>query len=195
MSPRAELRAEEFSARLEEALLQWRRKYAEEVRQGPPRPRARQLSLEDFLVERRPFFSRVDESDVYYVNTFRLIEYSALSNYLPSKVPLMRSSGYYLGVSLVRSGLVKSLDDAPVALALYRVGLMDVVEESLSVVKVNIYECMSCYGVPNIGQTLCDFEAGVLQGIFSELYGPNIVKERYCWGLGYSFCGFEIVFE
>lgn len=195
MALRISLSAQELSSRLDEAVSQWRRKCAEEIQRGPPRAGAGRLRPEDFLVEKRPFFSSIDNSDVFYVNTFRLIEYTALSDAFPSKVSLMRSSGYNLGVTLVRSGLVRSLDDAPLALALYRIGLMDVLKESLSVMKVNIYECLSCYGVPNLGKTLCDFEAGVLQGVLRELYGPNIVREKYCWGLGFSFCGFEIVFE
>ncbi|MGB9787011.1 MAG: V4R domain-containing protein [Infirmifilum uzonense] len=187
---------EEISARMQEALSEWRRRYNKELVNGPSRARLEKPKPEDFLIEKRPFFSSVTESDVYYVNTFRLIEYTALTSApSPSKVALMRKSGYNLGRSLVRSGVVKSLDDAPLALVLYRVGLLDIVKESLDTMRVNLYECTSCYGVPNIGQTLCDFEAGVIQGMLSELYGRNVVREKYCWGTGYSFCGFEIAFE
>ncbi len=34
-----------------------------------------------------------------------------------------------------------------------------------------------------------------MQGILAELHGPDRVREKYCWGLDYSFCGFEVVFE
>lgn len=107
----------------------------------------------------------------------------------------MRRAGYDLGRKMVESGVVKSLDEAPLALALYRVGLLDIIKEKLNYMKLNIYECISCYGAPNINRTLCDFEAGVLQGILAKLYGPCNVREKYCFGTGYSFCGFEVFFE
>jgi len=186
---------EELSPRLTQAITYWRNVYLNELHSGPSRARVAEAVLEDFLAQRRPFFSSLDEADNLYSSIYRSIEFSALSKMLTLKTPLMRVSGYNLGASLVRNGVVRSLDEAPYALALYRIGLLDIIEESLNVMKLNIYECISCYGVPNIGRTLCDFEAGVLQGILAELYGPNRVREKYCWGLGYSFCGFEVVFE
>ncbi|MCC6004252.1 MAG: hypothetical protein LM590_07910 [Thermofilum sp.] len=189
-------RREEVSSKLEESVLYWRKKYFEEVQlPQPPRPPHKQIRVEDFFVAKRPFFSLLDESDAFYVNIFRSIEYSSLSNNFSSKVVIMRRAGYDLGRKMVESGVVKSLDEAPLALALYRVGLLDIIKEKLNYMKLNIYECISCYGAPNINRTLCDFEAGVLQGILAKLYGPCNVREKYCFGTGYSFCGFEVFFE
>ncbi|WP_457754310.1 V4R domain-containing protein, partial [Thermococcus sp.] len=52
-----------------------------------------------------------------------------------------------------------------------------------------------CYRAPTIGRTLCDFEAGLIQGVMEELVGKNVTREIYCWGLSNSFCGFEVIFE
>lgn len=187
---------EDFLERLEESIKRWRSIYEREVVDGPSRQaKKEQFSSEDFLMGSRPFFASVNREDPLYTATFRAVEYSALKYSLSSKVVIMRTSGYRLGQEFVRSGLIATLEDAPLVLSLYKIGLLDIVDESLNKMRLNIYECISCYGLPNIGRTMCDFEAGVLQGILSELFGSSSVKERYCWGTGYSFCGFEVRFE
>ena len=90
--------------------------------------------------------------------------------------------------------LVRSLDDLPIAALRSGIGIVDLVKESLNRMVVRIYECMSCFGSPPIGTTMCDFEAGFLEAAMERLYGRNRVIETRCWGLGYSFCEFEIEF-
>jgi predicted hydrocarbon binding protein len=187
---------DEFLTKIEESIYSWRKKYYEEIQLShPPRPIAGTLRYEDFLALSRPFFSSIDESDTFYVNLYRSIEFSSLKSHLASKVVVMHKAGYDLGSKMVESGVIKSLDDALLALPLYRIGLLDVITEKLDYMKLNIYECISCYGIPNINRTLCDFEAGVLQGILTKLYGSCTIHEKYCFGTGYSFCGFEAFFE
>jgi len=188
--------AERVSGLLDVYLEKWRKVYYKEIEQGPSRVEAvKDPPIQCFMVSDRPFFAEINYEDPLYVNIFRSIEYSALKYNLPSKIVVMRISGYRLGVDLVKGGLIKSLDDVPIVLAMYKIGLTDIVKESTNLMSINIYECISCYGLPNLNKTMCDFEAGVLQGILSCLYGSNIVKERYCWGLGFSFCGFDVIFE
>jgi len=91
--------------------------------------------------------------------------------------------------------VIRSIDDLLHVFINQRIGLLDIIGKSFNNMKIHIYECMSCYGIPNIGMPMCDFEAGVIQGALESLIGKNITKEKYCWGLGYSFCGFEIYFE
>lgn len=181
---------------LEEAIIRWRQKYKRELIEGPTRRnKVKEIRHEDFMITNRPFFTAINREDPFYANTFRSIEYNALKYNISSKIVIMRVSGYRLGQDFVRQGLISSLDDAPLVLAMYKIGLLDIVNESLNKMRLNIYECISCYGLPNLGRTMCDFEAGVIQGILTELYGSNVVKEKYCWGTGYSFCGFEAYFE
>lgn len=189
--------AEDLLSLLEDRVEYWRGVYASEIENGPPRRnRVSPSKLPRDLAEcERPFFAKLNPEDPHYIRAFRTVELAALEYNLSSKVVIMRLSGYRLGVKLVEEGIVRDLDDFPLALALFKVGLADVVDESLNRMRVNIYECMSCYGLPNIGRTMCDFEAGVLQGVLTKLYGENVVRERYCWGLGYSFCVFDVFFE
>ena len=191
---RLSLVLENLEGLIEDRVAYWRRVYASELEEGPRRSgRGFPGSLDVGDCE-RPFFSKLNPEDKFYVKMFRNVEISALKYSYSSKIVIMRASGARLGAELVEKGVVRDLDDVPAALALYRIGLVDLVNESLNRMRVNIYECMSCYGLPYTGRPMCDFEAGVLQGILLKLYGSNVVKERYCWGLGYSFCGFEVLF-
>lgn len=188
----------DFLENLDVAIKHWRKVYEKEIATGSGSRKLQKMDdsvLKDFLAVKRPFFTSLTGEDTFYVTTFRMIEFSSLRYSMPSKIATMRIAGFKLGQELVKQGLIRSLDDAPLVLAIYKVGLLDIVKESLNNFKLNIYECISCYGLPNLGQTMCDYEAGILQGILSELYGSNIVKEKYCWGTGYSFCGFEVYFE
>lgn len=143
----------------------------------------------------RPFFSRIDMNDSKYIRTYRMIIYGMLNYSKSLKTITLRASGYNLGKHLAKRGLIRSIDDLPQVFINQRIGLLDIVDESFNNMKIHIYECMSCYGIPNIGMPMCDFEAGVIQGALDSLIGKNITKEKYCWGLGYSFCGFEVYFE
>ena len=63
-------------------------------------------------------------------------------------------------------------------------------KESASII---IYELASATATPNAGVNFCDFEAGKIAGLFERLTGQNIIaNEIKCWGLGNTFCEFEI---
>jgi len=94
----------------------------------------------------------------------------------------------------ISDSYVKSLDDLPIAALRSGIGIVDIVRESLNRMVVRIYECVSCFASPPIGTTMCDFEAGFLEAAMEKLFGRNRVVETRCWGLGYSFCEFEIEF-
>ena len=144
---------------------------------------------------KRPFFHKVDRNDHVYMRTYRMIIYGIIQYSKSMKSIIMKASGYNLGKMLVKKKAIKSLDDLPKIFILQRIGILDIVDESLNNMKINIYECMSCYGMKNIGETMCDFEAGVIEGVLEELYGKNTTIEKYCWGKGNHFCGFEMHFE
>lgn len=184
---------EDFMSR---SIYKWREIYLQEIKEDPSRKQViTRPSFDHFIRVQRPFFSDINFEDSHYIANIRTIEYTALKYNLSSKIVILRLSGYNLGRSMVKKGIIHSMDDVSMVLVLYKIGLVDLVKESFNTMKINIYECISCYDLPNVGKAMCDFEAGILQGILTELYGSNIVKEKYCWGLGNSFCGFEIYFE
>ncbi len=185
---------------IDDYRLKWRRVYLEEIRRGPKTRNYVSLDSEpakDIYINRtiRPFFRRISSDDIYYIRTHRMIIYGMHKYSRPLRSIVMKASGYNLGVMLVDKGIVKSLDDLPEIFVRQKIGLLDIVDESLDTMKINIYECMSCYGMLPVGMPMCDFEAGIIEGVLERLYGKNKTVERYCWGLGYSFCGFESYFE
>lgn len=180
--------------------LRWRKTYLEEIRRGPKTRRYVSLDSEpakDIYINRtiRPFFRVISGDDIYYIRTHRMIIYGMHKYSRPLRSIVMKASGYNLGVMLVDKGIVKSIDDLPEIFVRQKIGILDIVDESLDTMKINIYECMSCYGMLSVGMPMCDFEAGIIEGVLEKLYGRNKTVEKYCWGLGYSFCGFESYFE
>lgn len=60
---------------------------------------------------------------------------------------------------------------------------------------VTLFECSSAVGLPCIGRALCHFERGFIRGTYCQFRGlENIaVNELKCWGLGDTYCEFEII--
>ncbi len=176
-------------------IEKWRKIYKEEVKSKKKHREEIRLTPENYFNVVRPFFVKISPEDRKYVRTFRMILYGMLE-YSPSlRTLILRGAGYNLARRLIETGEIRSIDDLPKVFLNQKIGLLDIVDESFSKMKVNIYECISCYRAPPIGRILCDFEAGLIQGVMEELVGKNVTREIYCWGLGNSFCGFEVIFE
>lgn len=60
-------------------------------------------------------------------------------------------------------------------------------------VYLKVDECVTCAGIPNIGETVCHFEGGVIAGIVQNFTGALATcKEIECWGKGDKTCMFEV---
>lgn len=58
---------------------------------------------------------------------------------------------------------------------------------------LKIIECFDCMSMPNIGRTMCFFDAGVIAGTLEKILQKKYsVREVKCWGTGYEYCEFEI---
>lgn len=184
-----------------DVILRWRELASKEVSLGASKSLlrfgngVRSLTPNYLTNIHRPFFNRLDPCDSIYVRTHRMIVYGMTKYSKALKAVVMKASGKNLGKLLVSKGVIRSLDDLPEVFIAQRIGLLDILSESTNRMRVNIYECISCSGMRPSGITMCDFEAGVIEGVLEVLIGRNVTKERYCWGLGYSFCGFETIFE
>lgn len=190
---------------IKESIKRWRRIYYLEKDKESKKYNRKQRNSKNAMYKlndrtypftiKRPFFYNLDHSDHVYIRTYRMVIYGIMQYSRSMKTIVMKASGYNLGRMLVKKKAIRSLDDLPKIFILQRIGILDVVDESLNTMRINIYECMSCYGMKNLEETMCDFEAGVIEGVMEELYGKNTTIEKYCWGLGNHFCGFEVYFE
>ena len=59
-------------------------------------------------------------------------------------------------------------------------------------VLVKLSRCLTCYRMPALGSTVCDFERGLIDGALEQITGGQVLtKETLCWGLGDTVCQFE----
>ncbi|HEX2957008.1 MAG TPA: V4R domain-containing protein [Chitinispirillaceae bacterium] len=74
------------------------------------------------------------------------------------------------------------------------IGYVSVIDGDLkSFVVVKVEECVTCSNVPDIGETICHFEGGVISGIF-EMFTKKMVRstEIECCAKGNSACVFDV---
>jgi predicted hydrocarbon binding protein len=75
------------------------------------------------------------------------------------------------------------------------IGFLSVPEMDLGrgYIKVRVDECVTCSGMPNIGEVVCHFEGGLIGAIFEIFTERKVtVIETECWGKGDTACVFEI---
>lgn len=76
------------------------------------------------------------------------------------------------------------------AIGILRVEKSD--SENLSLI-ITISEDLDCSGLPVSNTTLCNFDEGMIEGIFSEYTGHSFtVIETDCWSTGDRTCRFSI---
>ena len=97
-----------------------------------------------------------------------------------------------LDTSLPLNKFIAQLHDSLVDLS---IGILKVEKsdaEKLSFV-VTVSEDLDCSGLPIKGVTVCDYDEGFIEGIFSVYTGKSFdVKEIDCWTTGERTCRFTI---
>jgi predicted hydrocarbon binding protein len=182
----------------EEHLKRYR-KIAEKEMKGEIKPRERVNSWDviDFLNPNRPCLTSINKDDTKYVINFRLVRHAKIEDLMGTMgaQAVWYYSGKTLGELAVKKGLIKNLDDFLAFVVDQRIGLVELYKESDNKSRVHVYECISCSGIPNIGNEVCQFEGGLIAGVIEKLTNSKVrVVETHCWGKGYSFCGFDIIF-
>lgn len=146
------------------------------------------LSLDEISCPVRDLTGR--QVDLVYYRIIRLI---ALRESLGSRLSanLLYQAGYRVGKqfdSASLQDLCKALDD-------FLLGRIKIVEQKENFLVLEEDECATCSGLPNIGEAVCDFEAGFIAGCLETITGKTVVvKETKCWGLGDTVCRFEANF-
>ncbi|WP_456482303.1 V4R domain-containing protein [Methanopyrus sp.] len=71
---------------------------------------------------------------------------------------------------------------------------VDELVANMSYDNVVVYDCISCCGAPEMGETLCVLEGGLIQGMISAIEGREYYAIEYaCWGLGDRRCAFALI--
>lgn len=72
-------------------------------------------------------------------------------------------------------------------------GAIDDVKQVDKQISFNVYDCFECKHMPNVGQTLCKFDEGFLNSLFTIKFEEKFaVKEIECFGTGATHCRFKI---
>ncbi|BDZ70998.1 V4R domain-containing protein [Methanobacterium petrolearium] len=157
------------------------------------------IDLTDIIHPKRPFLGKkaTDELDTLYVTTFRIGSSKNPVSLTKAGYGTDMVGGIELGTNLVKSGLIKSVEDIVPFLAKYKIGILDIFKEEKiedgKRLDLRVYECIECCGLPNIGKPTCYFETGMIIGLLGEFTDKKVFAEEVrCWTSGYSFCQFNV---
>jgi hypothetical protein len=141
-----------------------------------------------------------------FVKNFRMLRMVGLRWNLSSLIGKKASNGvvYSIGVRLgrdfVSGGLIKGKDakefmDNFIKFVMnMKVGIISIIEwrkDFPNLIRVD--ECISCAGMLNIGEAICQYEGGIIGGVISEYFkGLIIAEEVLCWGHGEETCQFKL---
>jgi predicted hydrocarbon binding protein len=119
--------------------------------------------------------SAINKDDTKYVVTYRLVRHADIEKII-GKVgsdAVWYYSGKKFGELAVEKGMVKNFDDLKNFAFDQRIGLVDLYEESNDKLRIHVYECIGCSGIPNINRAVCQFEGGLIAGAISKFKQIN----------------------
>ena len=122
------------------------------------------------------------------ITVFRLLRYMDLERYLGNAANgVYYECGRELGKSLEPNNIEDIIDFCEK----YKIGYVEIVSENP--LKIRVYECITCSGLPNVGKPLCHFEGGFIAGCLEKIFNKKVrATETHCAGLGNEFCQFDI---
>lgn len=162
------------------------------------KPISEELAMYEMLLldvdSSRPEFKR-DMSATY----FRILHHSTFEKYLgaTTAAKVLYSTGSEVGkvysaiysakdLSSFLSGLKKFMEYEKIA-------KITVLSSDENLVRIRSDESMTSAGIPSIARPVCHFERGFIGGAISGYTGkPTDVTETRCWGLGDTYCEFEV---
>jgi predicted hydrocarbon binding protein/predicted regulator of Ras-like GTPase activity (Roadblock/LC7/MglB family) len=146
---------------------------------------------EDVLIPTNLIFSNVERGDLgrdVDVSIFRILRFMNLRKYTGIDSETLM---YYFGKELSKNLKFSNFEELCKFYKKYKLGRIEMISENP--IKIRIYDCISCSGLPDVGKPLCHFEAGFLAGYIENIYNKEAEAiETHCWGLGDKFCQFEI---
>lgn len=96
---------------------------------------------------------------------------------------------YNIGKNIGKSLQLQKIEDLINIVRELKIGLARVVSRESNKIIIEIDECVTCSGIPNIGRPVCHLEAGLVAGSLSKILNKLVrVKETKCWGLGDKVC-------
>ena len=146
----------------------------------------KELTIDDISKIQRPTLG-----NTLPIPVFRILRVIALPAILENSAgPMLYSSGKFIGSQLeleTVEELLKIIED-------YGIGVAKILEQAEQKIVVQVDECASCSGLPNVGQFICDFEGGFISGALEKILRKRITTtEVKCWANGDETCVFECI--
>ncbi|MDK2790475.1 MAG: uncharacterized protein PWP15_982 [Methanothermococcus sp.] len=140
------------------------------------------ISFEDMYNVNRPTLGRQADIVITRILKYALIDYLGFNS--ASKI-------YFAGRYVGENCNVKTMDEMKELFMELGIGILDVVDEDP--LKIRVTECIGCSGLPNVGQSVCFFEAGIIAGCLNNILNEDVkVTETKCHAMGDDYCEFEV---
>jgi len=138
----------------------------------------------------------VNFEDICEVNRSKLGRYVDIIVYRAILLSVVKYLGFNALSKLYCAGAdfgkrlgVKSIDEMIECFKSLKIGIPKLVSEDP--IKIRIYECSFCSGLPNVGKAICHFEGGIIRGCLEEILNKKIkVVETKCCANGHDYCEF-----
>ncbi|MCK8825420.1 DUF2507 domain-containing protein [Fuchsiella alkaliacetigena] len=134
--------------------------------------------------------SQRDElGDSVPLTTFRLLRILGMEEiFADSSGPAL----YMVGKSVANQLPIENVADFLGLIESMRIGKAEIIDKSEQQVIIRVYECMTCSGLPDIGELICDFEAGLIAGGLEVILDTAVkTTQTHSWTAGDKFCQFE----
>ncbi len=143
-----------------------------------------------FVFDELNFTVRPNLKNVLPLATYRLLRISGM------KELFGESTGhvlYRLGKILSSYFEVKTEEDLLKLVQDLGIGIPEIVEKSEDKITIDLYECMTCAGLPITGELICDLECGFLAGGIEKITGRKTKgTQTKSWTAGNDYCEFVI---
>jgi predicted hydrocarbon binding protein len=122
--------------------------------------------------------------------TYRLLRISGMKELFgESTKPVL----YRLGKILSSYFDVKKENDLLALVKDLGIGIPEIVEKNEDKITIDLYECMTCAGLPITGELICDLECGFLAGGIEKITGRKTKGiQTKSWTAGNDYCEFVI---
>lgn len=124
------------------------------------------------------------------LSVFRLVRLTGMNKILgESAGPTLYMVGKDIGIGLD----LTTVDDLAGLVQRLRIGIPKVLKSSDDMIVIRVLECMTCSGLPDIGEMFCNFEGGLITGALEKiLKRPAKAVQTKSQSAGCDCCEFEV---
>lgn len=122
---------------------------------------------------------------------FRILRIIGMRDLLgESSGPALYMTGKYVASVLD----AKDENDIVEVLKNLKIGIPEITKVDEDHYIVKLYECITCSGFQVTGEMFCDFESGIIAGLFEKITKKKARStQTKSWSVGYTYCEFDVI--